>query len=137
MKNLILAASLTVLSIFGANDIWAQSKKSPNSTYSYTVSDTKTLRPSVTKRANELRKELGLDEKQTAEVKQLLNSHFEKASSIKAKREGDENFFENLQLKAARMEFRNDLKKILNKDQRKKLEAFREKRKTEKRISQK
>ena len=136
MKKLVLAALISALSIFGSNDIYAQHKNSSKFIQTTNnTSQTKALRPSVAKRANQLKKELSLNEKQAEEVKILLNNHFEKAASIRAKKEGDENFFENLQLRAARMEFHRDLKKILDKEQRKKLDAFRDKRKTEKKFT--
>ena len=137
MKRLVLVILIGVLSIFSSNNIWAQSKNYSNLAYTDNAAKTKVLRPSVPKRANQLKKELNLDEKQTAEVKILLENHFEKAASIKAQNKDKETFSENIQLKAARMQFHKELKKILDKDQRQKLKAFRDKRKAEKKTEAK
>jgi hypothetical protein len=72
MKRLVLVILIGVLSIFSSTNIWAQSKNYSNLAYTDNAAKTKVLRPSVPKRANQLKKELNLDEKQTAEVKILL-----------------------------------------------------------------
>lgn len=135
MRKLIILTIIIISGIFNTNNIWAQSKNiSGFAAANYTGK--KEFRPSVAKRTLQLKKELALDENQTAAVKLLLNDHFEKAAAIRSKNEGKENFIENLQLKAARMQFQRELKNMLDKEQRKKLDAFKDKRKAEKRLAQ-
>ncbi|MGZ5283222.1 MAG: hypothetical protein ACXWEY_13175 [Bacteroidia bacterium] len=147
MRKLVLTILIAIISIFNAEDIYAQYKKPVGSLNIAEAGNsgneeqnksqkrnyqTPTARRAMDQRIGMLAKELNLDEKQSAEVRILLQNHFTKAATIKAKHKEKETFGERLQLKAARMEFHSELKEILNKDQRRKLKDFREKRKTEK-----